>query len=92
MSSVLDIGIASAEEPIQAIGVITKAGIDLAENKPELGLAEPPKVLGIGATEAGRTVIKVVVKVDVATKLFAAQMAARGLILERLTESGIYVA
>ena len=87
----IEIGIASAENPSDAVAVIDKTGKELLDDRPDLGLVEAPRAVGIGSADATHTVIKVVLKVNTAPELAAAQTALRGLIRERLHENGIYI-
>ncbi|HEY3333572.1 MAG TPA: mechanosensitive ion channel family protein [Capsulimonadaceae bacterium] len=89
---VLEIGIANGEDLGEARSVIEKAGQELLESKPELGIVEPPTVQGIGTADAAHVVLRIPVKVEAATKLGQAQIELRGLARERLHEAGIYIA
>ncbi|MDR3707112.1 MAG: mechanosensitive ion channel family protein [Capsulimonadaceae bacterium] len=87
----IEIGIASGEDPAEAAKHINAVGQDLLAARPDLGLVDAPKSVGIGSVDATHVVIKVAVKVALAPQLAVAQTALRGLIRDRLHENGIYI-
>ncbi len=92
VAAFVEIGIAPAADVSRATEVINAAGQELAQARPELGLAAPPAVQGLGAMDAARLTLRVACPVTAPAKLSDAQVALRGLIHQKLAEAEIAVA
>ncbi|MBV9850529.1 MAG: mechanosensitive ion channel family protein [Armatimonadetes bacterium] len=88
----LEIGVAAATEVDKATEIINAAGKELAEQRPDLGFAEPPQVQGLGGMDGTKLTLRVTCPVTAPARLAEAQVALRSLIHQRLVEAGIGLA
>ena len=89
VSSFIEIGVTSSADIAHVTEIINQAGEDLAREQPDLGLAKPPNVDGLGAMDATKLTLRVSCPVLAPTHLTSAQIALRGLIHQRLADAGI---
>jgi len=92
VASFIEIGVASTADMDHVVEIINQAGEDLAREQPDLGLAGPPIVQGLGAMDAAKLTLRVSCPVIAPARLTAAQIALRGLIHQRLGESSVWLA
>jgi len=92
VAAFVEIGIAPGADVSRATEVINAAGQELAKTHPELGLAAPPSVQGLGAMDAARLTLRIACPVTAPARLSDAQVALRGLIHQNLAEAEIAVA
>ena len=92
VASFIEIGVASTADVAHVTEIINLAGEDLAREQPELSLASPPAVQGLGAMDAAKLTLRVSCPVITPARLTAAQIALRGLIHQRLGESSVWLA
>ena len=92
VASFIEIGVASTADVAHVTEIINLAGEDLAREQPELSLASPPAVQGLGAMDAAKLTLRVSCPVITPARLTAAQIALRGLIHQRLGEAGVWLA
>ena len=92
VASFIEIGVASTADVAHVTEIINLAGEDLAREQPDLSLASPPAVQGLGAMDAAKLTLRVSCPVITPARLTAAQIALRGLIHQRLGESSVWLA
>lgn len=92
VASFIEIGVASTADMDHVVEIINQAGEELAREQPDLGLAGPPTVQGLGAMDAAKLTLRVSCPVIAPARLTAAQIALRGLIHQRLGESSVWLA
>ena len=92
VASFIEIGVASTADVAHVTEIINLAGEDLAREQPDLSLASPPAVQGLGAMDAAKLTLRVSCPVVTPARLTRAQIALRGLIHQRLGEAGVWLA
>jgi len=92
VASFIEIGVAPTADVAQVTGIINGAGAELVREQPDLGLATPPTVQGLGAMDAAKLTLRVSCPVTAPARLTGAQIALRGLIHQHLAEAGIGLA
>ena len=92
VASFIEIGVASTADVAHVTEIINLAGEDLAREQPELSLASPPAVQGLGAMDAAKLTLRVSCPVITPARLTRSQIALRGLIHQRLGEAGVWLA
>ena len=88
----LEVGVAAATEVDKAKDTINAAGKQLAEQRSDLGFAEPPAVQGLGGMDGAKLTLRVTCPVTAPARLSEAQVALRSLIHQQFVAAGIGLA
>ena len=92
VASFIEIGVAATTDVAAATAVIDKAGVNIAEQRDDLGYVKAPVVQGIGGMDAAKITFRVSCATENPLRLVDAQIALRSLAHQELVAAGIALA